>query len=350
MIHDAANIKKELSRALLAWYKQNSRALPWRETNDPYRIWISEVMLQQTQVDTVIPYYRRFFDVFPDILTLACAPLEQVLKVWENLGYYTRAKNIHKAARRMVDQFGSRIPDTEDAIKTLPGIGDYTAGAILSIAYGKALPAVDGNVRRILSRIFAIRKPVDDPREHKELQTLAATLIPARQPGDYNQALMDLGATLCRPKNPDCKRCPIAGFCRAYHLGLQSILPITRKAPAIPRRLAAAAVIRGHEGRLLVVQRPATGLLASLWKLPGGFVEDNISLDRGLKQRVKEELGLTIRVGPESDVRPTTPIHTSVHPSRLRLSLIERSAHAAWMSELALGNVCRPEKVADVED
>jgi len=300
MIQDALKIKNLLGRRLLAWYRTHQRSLPWRETSDPYRIWISEIMLQQTQVDTVIPYYHRFLKTFPTVDALADASAQDVLKAWENLGYYSRARNIHTAARIIVNQFGGRMPDTPEAVKTLPGIGEYTAGAILSIAYGQALPAVDGNVRRILSRIFAIRKPVDDPREQKKLRLLAARLIPVRHPGDFNQALMDLGATICKAQHADCSRCPLAGLCRARLQNLQSILPITGKAPAIPRRQAAAAVIRDAKDRLLIVQRPATGLLASLWKLPGGFIEDTENTADSLKQIVKKELDISIRVGRQS--------------------------------------------------
>ncbi len=297
MIKDAAQIKNLLGRQLLAWYKRHQRSLPWRETSDPYRIWISEIMLQQTQVDTVIPYYHRFLKAFPNVYALARAPLQDVLKAWENLGYYSRARNLHAAARMIVDQFDGRIPDTIEDIKTLPGIGQYSAGAILSIAYGQALPAVDGNVRRILSRVFAIRKPVDDPREQKKLFELAAALVPAKRPGDFNQALMDLGATICKAKNPNCSSCPMASICRAWLTDLQNILPVTRKAPAIPHRQAVAAVIRNPEGKLLVVQRPATGLLASLWKLPGGFIDDGENMESSLRRSVKEELGISIRAG-----------------------------------------------------
>jgi len=297
MIQDAATIKNLFRRRLAAWYGRHQRSLPWRETKDPYRIWISEIMLQQTQVDTVIPYYHRFLKSFPTVFALGAAPLQDVLKAWENLGYYSRARNIHAAARIIVDRFGGRIPDTLTEIKKLPGVGEYTAGAILSIAHEQALPAVDGNVRRILSRVFAIRKPVGDPGEQKKLRELAAILVPAGHPGDFNQALMDLGATICRAKTPNCPDCPVASLCRARLLDLQGILPITRKAPAIPHRLAAAAVIHNPEGLVLVVQRPATGLLASLWKLPGGFIDDIKNIKTGLQQSVKEELGISIRVG-----------------------------------------------------
>jgi A/G-specific adenine glycosylase len=297
MMKDADKIKSLLNRQLLAWYRRNQRSLPWRETSDPYRIWISEIMLQQTQVDTVIPYYHRFLKAFPTVSSLARAPLQDVLKVWENLGYYSRARNIHATAKVIIEKFGGQIPDNWEEIKSLPGIGQYTAGAILSIAYGQAHPAVDGNVRRILCRLFAIRKPVDDTQEQKQLQKLAASLIPVKHPGDFNQALMDLGATICKAKNPDCARCPLANLCQARLHNLQNVLPITRKAPAIPRRQAAAAVIRNSEGMLLVVQRPASGLLASLWKLPGGFIKSNEDTKNSLRRNVKEELGIFIRPG-----------------------------------------------------
>ncbi|MEN6421349.1 MAG: A/G-specific adenine glycosylase [Smithella sp.] len=297
MKNDADKIKYLLSRRLLAWYRRNQRSLPWRKTSDPYRIWISEIMLQQTQVDTAIPYYHRFLKAFPTVFSLARAPLQDVLKSWENLGYYSRARNIYAAAKVIVEKFDGRIPDHLEAIKTLPGIGQYTAGAILSIAYGHALPAVDGNVRRILCRLFAIRNPLDDAQEQKRLQKLAASLIPVKHPGDFNQALMDLGATICKAKNPDCSRCPVAGHCQARLHNLQNVLPITVKTPAIPHRQAAAAVIRNSKGMLLVVQRPASGLLASLWKLPGGFIKSGEDMENSLRHSVQEELGISVRTG-----------------------------------------------------
>jgi A/G-specific adenine glycosylase len=302
-------IKLVLSRRLLSWYGRNQRSLPWRKTRDPYRIWISEIMLQQTQVDTVIPYYHRFLKTFPTVSSLARAPLQNVLKVWENLGYYSRAKNLHAAAKVIVEKFGGRIPDNLEEIKKLPGVGEYTAGAILSIAYGKSLPAVDGNVRRIVCRLFAIRKPMGNTREQKQLHKLASSLIPVKRPGDFNQALMDLGATICKAKNPDCSCCPIGHICQARLHDLQNVLPITKKASTIPHRQAVAAVIHNSKGMLLFVQRPSSGLLASLWKLPGGFVQDGENAKNSLKRSVKEELGISIRPG-----KPLTSVdHTYSH-------------------------------------
>ena len=329
MMKYAAKIKNPLRRKLLAWYRHHQRSLPWRNTNDPYRIWISEIMLQQTQVNTVIPYYERFIKSFPDVRTLADAPVQDVLKIWENLGYYSRARNIHAASRIIVDRWEGRIPDKPEEIKMLPGIGDYTAGAILSIAYGQAVPAVDGNVRRILCRLFAIRKSVDDPGEQKKLRDLAATLVPSRHAGDFNQALMDLGATSCRAKNPDCVICPVGSICRARLFGLQESIPVTRKNPAVPRKQGAAAVIFDAGHRLLIVQRPASGLLASLWKLPGGFVHDGKNIKKCLRDCVREELNISIAAGNclASVNHPYTHFHLTLQAFKCSLLKGDPEAH-----------------------
>jgi len=321
MIKNVHETKNLLNRRLLTWYRRHQRSLPWRKTSDPYHIWVSEIMLQQTQVETVIPYYQRFLKVFPNVSALARAPLQDVLKVWENLGYYSRAKNLHTAAKIIVEKLKGRIPDNFEEIKTLPGIGEYTAGAILSIAYGQTHPAVDGNIRRILCRLFAIRKPVDDPKEQKQLQKLAASLIPLKHPGDFNQALMDLGATICKSRNPDCSFCPIANICQARLQNLQNVLPVMSKTRAIPHRQAAAAVIQNSKGMLLVVQRPAAGLLASLWKLPGGFIQEGENAENSLKQNVKKELGISIRPGKHlASVNHTyTHFRVTLHAYECRL-------------------------------
>jgi A/G-specific adenine glycosylase len=221
----------------------------------------------------------------------------------------------------IMEKFDGRIPDTLEEIRMLPGIGEYSAGAILSIAYGQTLPAVDGNVRRILCRLFAIRKPVDDTREQKQLQKLTASLVSVKHPGDFNQALMDLGATICKAKNPYCFRCPIGNLCQARLHDLQNVLPITRKAPTIPHRQAAAAVIRNSKNMLLVVQRPSSGLLASLWKLPGGFHKEDESMENILRHSVKEELGISIQPGKNlASVNHTyTHFRATLHAYECRL-------------------------------
>jgi A/G-specific adenine glycosylase len=286
-----------IAKTLLAWYGRRRRILPWREHPDPYRVWISEIMLQQTQVDTVIPYYSRFLERFPDAAALAAAPLDDVLKAWENLGYYARARHLHQAARILVEKFNGKLPDTWGAIITLPGIGNYTAGAILSIAFGKPVPAVDGNARRVLSRLYAVREPVDQRETQKSLHALAVSLIPETAPGSFNQALMDLGAMICAPKSPACADCPLRIQCKAQQDGLQDLLPMSEKKPAKPHERVTAAVIFNRQGQVLIVRRPARGLLGSLWKFPGGIVEKKEMLEEGLTRTVREELGIRIRVG-----------------------------------------------------
>lgn len=297
MIKDAEKIKTDLARLLLAWYDREQRSLPWRETTDPYRIWVSEIMLQQTRVDTVIPYYHRFLDAFPTVRDLAAAPLQEVLKVWENLGYYARARNLHAAAGMVVEKFCGRMPDTQEGLKALPGVGDYAAGAILSIAYGHAVPAVDGNVRRILARLFALDEPIDQSRAQRRLHQTAAILVPQHRPGDFNQALMDLGATICRAKAFACPCCPLGSLCLAQARGLQDVTPQTTTRLPVPRRQEAVAVIRNRDGRFLVLQRPAKGLLGSLWKFPGGFIRESDNREAQLQQIMEKELGMKVRVG-----------------------------------------------------
>ncbi len=287
---------KRIRRKLLGWYDGHRRRLPWRETRDPYAIWISEIMLQQTQVKMVVPYYLRFLERFPTVETLAHAPLGEVLKTWENLGYYARVRNLHKAAGKIVEQYGGLIPDSREEIIRLPGIGRYTAGAILSIAFGRAVPAVDGNVRRVVSRLHAIEESVDDDEVRERIEALVQALIPKRDPGRFNQALMELGAVCCTPKSPSCPACPLQDDCRARAQGRAHLLPVRGKKKTIPHREVAAAVIRDKKGRMLIVQRPARGLLGALWKFPGGILNPHETREEGLKRIVREELGIEIGV------------------------------------------------------
>jgi A/G-specific adenine glycosylase len=288
---------KRFRRKLRVWYDGHRRRLPWRETRDPYAIWISEVMLQQTQVKTVIPYYLRFLERYPTVEALARAPLGGVLKTWENLGYYTRVGNLHKAAGIIAERYNGRIPDSMEEIMRIPGIGRYTAGAILSIAFGRAVPAVDGNVRRVFSRLFEIKDSIDDAATRERIDTLVRTLIPKRDPGCFNQALMELGAVCCTPKDPSCADCPLQEDCRAKVRGLTRRLPVRKRRKTVPHREVVAAVIRNRAGRMLIVQRPARGLLGSLWKLPGGILNPREGRAEGLKRIVREELGIGVLVG-----------------------------------------------------
>lgn len=262
-----------LQAALLAHFDARARDLPWRRTDDPYGIWVSEIMLQQTRVDTVVPYYERWMDRFPDVDALAAAELDEVLKHWEGLGYYRRARMLHRAAVEVRDR-GGTLPDTAEGLKGLPGIGDYTAGAVASIAFGRPEPAVDGNVRRVLARLFDLPDP-----SPSELRALAAALVPAERPGDFNQAVMELGATVCTPRDPDCGGCPVAGSCRARAAGVQEDRPAPRRrgpvrgaefGVAVPVRRAPAEA--GWKAAL--VRRPRDGMLGGLWEFPGAEMAD----------------------------------------------------------------------------
>jgi A/G-specific adenine glycosylase len=288
---------KEIPRRLLDWYRKNKRDLPWRKTKDPYRTWVAEIMLQQTRVDTVIPRYERFLKRFPDVRALARARVDDVLKAWENLGYYSRARHLHEAARIVARQFGGTIPEEMDDLRKLPGVGAYTAGAILSIAFGRRVAAVDGNVIRVIARLFAIEDPTDSSKTKRLIEAIAQKLVPASEPGHYNQALMDLGSGICTPRSPACPACPLAAVCRARKKGIQESVPVKKIAAAVPHREAAVAVIRDDRGEILLVKRPGRGLLGGLWSFPGGVLKEGDTPVAGLRRLLREELGLKVIPG-----------------------------------------------------
>jgi len=289
-------MKSAFQRSLLEWYHRHQRQLPWRTTKDPYRILVSEIMLQQTQVQTVIPYYHRFLKTFPSFQSLARAPLQRVLKLWEGLGYYSRARNLHALAKAVVRAHDGHLPSTYDELKALPGIGRYTAGAILSIAFDKDYPVVDGNVMRVLARYFAIRGDIRKPATQSEFWNLVEKLLPHGKAGDFNQAIMELGATICTPKNPTCPRCPLRHSCQARRQNLQDVLPVKKKAAATPHFHIGAGVVRRGD-KILISQRPLKGLLGGLWEFPGGKQEPGESLRDTVRREIKEELGINIEVG-----------------------------------------------------
>jgi A/G-specific adenine glycosylase len=257
----------QFASPLLAWYSRNKRILPWRDDPDPYKVWVSEIMLQQTRVETVIPYFKRWIRRFPSIRRLAQASQQDVLSKWEGLGYYSRARNLHQAAQIVMEQYNGELPRDVFAIRSLPGIGRYTAGAIASIAFGLDEPLLDANVRRVLSRVFALRLPVDSSAGQKVLWGIATEHLPRGKSSDYNQALMDLGATVCVPKNPHCEVCPLSRLCLARELGLQGSLPILKARKSPMHYVLAAAVIK-KRGRVLLSKRPVKGLLGGLWEFP----------------------------------------------------------------------------------
>ncbi|MCB2209318.1 A/G-specific adenine glycosylase [bacterium] len=283
--------------SLLTWYAANARALPWRSEQSPYRTWVSEIMLQQTQVDTVIPYFERWMDRFPNVNALAEADEQDVLSLWEGLGYYSRARNLHKAAGIVAAEYSGRLPETSEALQKLPGIGPYTAAAIASIAFDRGVAAVDGNIRRVFSRLYNITEVARSKESESRIWELAQENLPTGKASAYNQALMDLGATICTPKSPDCPRCPIAEACQARALGVQEERPVKKPRKRVPHLTVTAAVIR-REGRVLLSKRPAEGLLGGLWEFPGGTLEDSDpDLPACLRREIMEELGVDLEIG-----------------------------------------------------
>lgn len=248
---------------LLAWFDAHKRDLPWRGVGDPYAVWISEVMLQQTRAASVAPYYRRWMERFPDVGALADARLDEVLRLWRGLGYYARARNAHRCARRVRDGYGGAFPPSADRLRVLPGIGPYTAAAVASIAFGEAVPAVDGNVRRVAARLFDLAEP-----SLAEVRDLAAGLMDRARPGDFNEAMMELGATVCTPRSPSCGACPLAADCRARAAGTAADRPLRRKRRPVPTRTWDVRVAVSPRGRVLVARRPREGLLGGMWEFP----------------------------------------------------------------------------------
>ncbi len=291
-----------IRRALLGWYRKTKRDLPWRKTKDPYAVWLSEIMLQQTRVETVIPYYEQFIKQFPSIESLAKAHEDRILKLWEGLGYYSRALNLQKTARIVAQERNGEFPRSVDELQLLPGIGRYTAGAIASIAFGIRAPVLDGNVKRILTRLFAVEGRIDLRETENRLWHQAEELVPAKSPGDFNQGLMELGARICLPKNPNCEECPIASWCEARKLGIPNHFPVRTPKKAIPHYEVVAAAIHKN-GRYLLGKRPPGGLLGGLWEFPGGKVESGETHQEALRREIREELGIEIEVGdPVSSV------------------------------------------------
>ncbi|WP_126425351.1 A/G-specific adenine glycosylase [Brevibacillus marinus] len=295
-------------RDLLAWYDQAKRDLPWRSNRDPYRVWVSEIMLQQTRVETVKPYFENFIAKFPTVEALADAAEEEVLKAWEGLGYYSRARNLHRAAREVKASYGGRVPDTLEDISRLAGIGPYTAGAILSIAYDKPEPAVDGNVMRVFARLLLLEDDIGKPKARNKISELVRQAMPQERAGDFNQALMELGATICLPRSPHCLTCPVFDYCLARKEGVQELLPVKGK-PAQPRpvELVVAVIRRGD--RWLINKRPAQGLLAGLWEFPMFEQEHRLVDAEWLAAQTEARLGLTVAV--EEELPPVQ--HTFSH-------------------------------------
>ena len=292
------DIIQTIQSCLLAWANAHLRDLPWRRERTPYRVWVSEIMLQQTQAETVISYFERWMARFPTVEALAQANLDDALKLWAGLGYYARCRHLHRTAQIVVEQYGGQLPADRAALLTLPGIGLYTAGAILSLAFGQDAAVLDGNVRRVLSRLFVLD---DDPKaqatRHK-LWALAELLVPAGHAGRFNEALMDLGATICVPRRPCCGMCPLRGVCQGFATGDPEAYPPPVRRKPTPHYTVTAGVI-WQDGRLLIAQRPLDGLLGGLWEFPGGKQDAGESLPDCLKRELREEMEIEVKVGEE---------------------------------------------------
>lgn len=277
---------------LLTWYDENKRALPWRMTNDPYKVWVSEIMLQQTRVDTVIPYFNRFIEKYPSVYELAEAEEEDVLKSWEGLGYYSRARNLQEAIREVVDVYEGKVPDDKADLGKLKGVGPYTRGAILSIAFNQPEPAVDGNVMRVFSRLMLITDDISLSRTRKVFEEVVGEVISKKDPSSFNQGIMDLGATICTPKKPACLICPVQQHCKAFHEGVQEELPVKKRAKKQKVQSYAALIIKNREDEYLIEKRPETGLLANLYQFPMILLNEAGTDQLGLA--VYEEYGIKL--------------------------------------------------------
>jgi A/G-specific adenine glycosylase len=326
-----------LRRALLRWYDRHRRTLPWRGVRDPYRIWLSEVMLQQTRIATATPYYHAFLDRFPTLRSLARAREPDVLGAWAGLGYYRRARFLHEAARLVVREHGGLVPDDPEAFARLPGVGRYTAGAVLSIAFDRPLPALDGNVARVLSRLRALPLSLRDARGARTLWELAASLVPMRRPGDWNQALMELGALLCTPRSPRCAECPVRGGCRARALGRVEDFP-PRPGKRVGERVRQAVVLLERRGRMLV-QRREGPLLAGLWEPPGVDRKEGRDTRAALRKRLAG-LGVRARLAPTGHTVRHTITHRDIEAEVWRgvvSGAVPRSPRLRWVDPRAPG-------------
>lgn len=277
---------------LIDWYTEIKRDLPWRKDQDPYKIWVSEIMLQQTKVDTVIPYFERFITKFPTVYDLAEAEAEDVLKAWEGLGYYSRARNLQSAVKEVVASYNGEVPNDVDKLGSLKGIGPYTKGAIMSIAFDQPEPAVDGNVMRVLSRVLLIKDDIAIARVKKDFEVYTKALISHTDPSSFNQGIMELGALVCTPRSPMCLLCPVQTYCRAYAVGVESELPVKSKAKKKKKLHYAAFLIRNERGEIMIEKRPSIGLLADLWQFP--MIEKTEDTSQSLEKAFENQYGFKV--------------------------------------------------------
>ncbi len=327
---------QNFAQHLLAWWDEGHADLPWRRTRDPYHIWVSEIMLQQTQIATVIPYYKRWITRFPTVDALAAAELDEVLKMWEGLGYYSRARNLQTAAKTVVEELDGEMPKTAEGLLRLKGIGRYTAGAIASIAFDQAAPVLDGNVIRVLSRITDLPDDTTQTATKNALWQLADSLVPTERAGDYNQALMELGQKICQPTTPACHLCPVAMLCMARERGTQLERPVRPPRKRTPHHDVVAAVIFREDGRFLIVQRSLDGLLGGMWGFPHGRQVKGESKLAALARVVSEAYGVQI-----DSAQPLTEVKHAYTHFRMTLHVFRAtyvngqpptSTNFAWVS------------------
>lgn len=292
---------------LLKWFDENKREMPWRTKRTPYRVWVSEVMLQQTQVDTVIPYFEKFVEKYPDISSFAGADFDDVLKMWEGLGYYNRIRNFHKAANQVMNDFNGVIPPSKEMFLSLPGVGPYICAAVLSIAYGHPLPVLDGNVSRVMARFLGCDLEVQSNEFKKHINTILSEIIHADNPGRFNESLMELGASVCKKSNPNCLECPLKKECLAYKNSQTAILPVVKKKPKAPHYKVAVAIIM-DDGEMFIQKREMKGHLGGLWEFPGGKVNEGESFRDAVVRECQEELNTEIVISQE--LPPVNHVYT----------------------------------------
>lgn len=328
---------KSFQNDLLSWYDLNKRDLPWRQTKDPYKIWLSEVMLQQTQVKTVIPYYERFLQKFPTVYDLAKAEEQDVLKEWEGLGYYSRARHLHEAAQRVAKEYKGQVPQDKKRLSQLKGIGPYTTGAILSIAFNQPYPAVDGNVMRVYSRVFHIEENITHYQTRKLFEEYVYKTISKQRPGDFNQSIMELGAMLCTPRRPKCHQCPIKSHCQAYKLGIQTLLPIRTKQQKQKEIHYVVLQISSDIGKVVIEQRPKEGLLANLWQFPMIPIEE-IGFDH-IEQYMYAEYGLDITMGTKQGTLKHIFTHLIWHLTVFESTLNQRTLNDSRLKLVSIEEI-----------
>jgi A/G-specific adenine glycosylase len=329
---------RPIGRRLLAWYDRHGRkTLPWKKKRDAYRIWVSEIMLQQTQVATVIPYFQRFIARFPDVHALARAKLDSVLHLWTGLGYYARARNLHRAAQLIAREHGGAFPRSLEEVTQLPGVGRSTAGAILALAFGQRHPILDGNVKRVLARYHALDTPLNQRVTEERLWKLAERHTPRTRVADYTQAIMDLGATVCTRTRPKCEACPLRADCRAYRRGAAHSYPVRAAARAVPVRTTRMLMIRDERGRVLLTRRPPTGVWGGLW----GFPE---CADDDARRWCRENFGLDIRTGTPWPVLRHLFSHFHLEITPIPARVVGATSRAMENTETVWYNVRRPDQ------